>query len=399
MKFLILCLFAVFQVTNAEIHQYKFNNGVRVIILDNFYLPIAKVGVVYHFGLNQLKNKFEKIIVSENFISNLTKRSIKKLGINCDVNIYNHFTEICATVSPEQIIKFIKIILENVPEVRNLEKLKNRIEIEDKLNNYFESNAIRNEVNSGINPKDIFNLTMFRNLTEDECKNVLKNYESSPFDIIICGKTDFKKLIEQVKFLENYPKQALQENIVSFPEIIKKNVEMRSKFFSRSINFIYQIPFEKIPENYRAMVSVISNAIFDYFCKNSQIITDYSIYENYYAAPFFIDISFRIKRDVSLKMFEQNYKTFWKILKKSDFSVEKLLKIAKIESFLKIDRGESIESVYRMMFEKYILNQKSVDSVSEDIMKITGEDIIKFVEEIIEKNLIFKLVTKYKADN
>ena len=62
MKRILISLFLCFQSLVASVQEYKLNDTL-VIICDDFFLPIAKIGVFYHVGLNQLRNVCEADII------------------------------------------------------------------------------------------------------------------------------------------------------------------------------------------------------------------------------------------------------------------------------------------------------------------------------------------------
>lgn len=400
MKRIVISLFLCFQTLFASVQEYKLND-VRVIICDNFFLPIAKVGVFYPVGLNRLENICEAEIIGETFLSETSKRAAKKLGTNINFDIHDNFSEASAIVSNEKIPEIIKIILDNRIDLTDLSLIKNKIKIAYKASDYFESNLVDNQIYAKINPKYIFNESIFNNITENDLKNSLNKYKKTHLDIIICGRFNTKKLVEELHLEPLSPGDSTGANtnqnaIVSqnFPEQI---IEARSKFLGRSLYYIYPIDSAEFQKKQKAIFSILSYEIFSYFKKYSQLIDNFFITN--LAKPNFVLLGFTPRQDVSKKTFEISLKSFLSYIKKINFSSEKLEFISKLEKFSEIDTDEDISAKYRIIKDRYITHSQSKIDTSKEILNISTDDIRNFIDQIIENNLIVKISTQYKTEN
>lgn len=388
MKFILLSLLLCVQSVAASVHEYTFRNN-RIIICDDYFLPIAKVGIIYPIGLSHLKNISEAEILKEIFLSENSKLAAQRLGTEISINIQDTFSEVSAIISINQITNLIKTLLDNKFSIDNLELIKNKIRINYKLSNYFGLDIVNNEIFSYINPKYIFNVSIFENLTKDDLQKTLEKYENSRISIIICGKVSYQQLIHQLD-LKKAPllKTSNKNQIVDVPP---KTTDIRSKFLGRSLFYIYrQDPTKK---KQRAILSLLNFELFDYLIKNSQIINAFRI-SSLYSSNALI-FSFSVKKDISLKSFEQSYKSFLSHLKKKSSTEEQLNYISKIESFSEIRNNEDISSKYEQIRDKYIL-QIPREEVSKEILTISSEDIKNFVESTLESNFTAKISTQHE---
>lgn len=400
MKRILILLFLCFQTLFASIQEYKLGNA-RVIICDDFFLPIAKVGVFYYVGLNQLKNICEAEIIDKIFLSKTAKKSAKKLGTDVDFCIHDNFSEVSTIVSNEQISDIIKIILNNKTDVIDLPLIKDKIKLEYKLSDYFETDFFDNEIYARINSKHVFNESILDNITENDLKNSLDKYEKAHVDIIICGKFDTKKLVEKLHLEPLSPGDSESVNTnqdeITPQTFTKQIVEAKSKFLGRSLHYMYKISFPELREKQNAISSILSYEMFSYFKKHSQLVNNFFITN--FAKPDFILLGFTPKRDVSKKSFEISLKSFFSYLKKINFSPEKLESISKLQKFSEINIDEDISAKYQIIKDRYITHSQSKNDTSKEILTVSSDDIRNFIEQVIENNLITKISTQYKMEN
>lgn len=393
MKRILISLFLCFQTVFASIQEYNWNDT-RVIVCNDFFLPVAKVGVFYSAGLNQLKNICESAIVSQKFLSKKTKIAAKNLGIQISVSIYDDLSQISATVSNDQVTDILKIILNNEFNTENLELTKDRIRISHKLSDYFGANITDNQIFSIVNAKNIFNLSILDQFTENDLKNIWNIYQKAPKTIVICGQLDLEKLNKELSLKKS---SFERERTFQNTDIQKKNTELRSKFLGRSLYYIYQIKNSDIIKNQDAILAVISKEMFDYFKKYSQIIDGYHLTN--LSQPNFLMLGIRVRRDVSKKFFESNLQTFFSRLKRKNFSKEKLEQISRAEKFAEIDANENIHAKYQNIVNRYIFCTQSSEKISYKVLKISSDDIKNFVEQVFENNLVSRISTQYKAES
>lgn len=393
MKRIVFSLLLCFQSLFASIQEYKSEN-MRIIICNDFFLPIAKIGVFYSVGLNQLKNICEAKVIQEKFLSKNTKISAKNLGISLNVDILDTFSEVSAIVSNDKIAEIIKIILNNDFDVENLELTKDTLRISQKISEYFETNAKSDEIYATINSKRIFNRSILDKFTEIDLQNCMDIFQKSSKTIIICGNFDTEQLVKTFHLKKStFP----EKNELSVPGFTPKTIELRSKFLGRSLYYICKINHSSDTQNQRAILSVLNHEMFDYFKKHSQLIDNFFFTSS--SQLNFLMLGVKIRKDVSKKSFETNLLNFFKYIKKSKLSPEKLKSISQIEKFSEIDDNENIHAKYQEIVNQYILCEQLQTSVSEEILKISSEDIADFIEKVFESNSVIKISTQYKAEN
>jgi len=397
---LLASLFLCFENSSASTQEYRLND-MRVIVCDDFFLPIAKVGVFYPVGLNQLKNICEAEIIEETFLSKATKRSAKKLGTNIDFSIHDNFSEVSAIIPNKQIPEIIKIILDNKIDLTDFLLVKKQIRTRHKLSDYFDANLVDNEVYAKIDSKYIFNESTLNNITENDLKNSLNKYGKTHIDIIICGNFDLKQLVEKLCLKPAPPGETseinTQLNTVASRDFREHVIETRSKFFGRSLYYIYRINSSELRKKLNAISAILSYEIFNYFKKYSQLIDNFFITN--LMKPDFVLIGFTPKRDISKKSFETSLKSFFSYLKKTNLSPEKLESISKLEKFSEIDADENLSAKYQIIKNRYILQLQSKNDISKEILNVSQDDIRNFIEQVIENNLVAKISTQYKAEN
>ncbi|MCR4623584.1 MAG: hypothetical protein K5780_02930 [Alphaproteobacteria bacterium] len=400
MKRTIILLFLCFQTLFASIQEYKLEDA-RVIVCDDFFLPIAKVGVFYSVGLNQLKNISEAEVIGKTFLSETSKKSAGNLGTDIDFGIHDNFSEISAIVANEQIPNIIKIILNNKTDVTDLPLIKDKIKLEYKLSDYFETDFVDNEIYSKVDSKYIFNESILDNITENDLKNSLNKYRKARLNIIICGRFDTKQLAEKLHLKQLSSGDAASvnadQNTIMFQNPSKQLIEARSKFLGRSLYYIYKMDSSKLREKQSAISTILSHEMFDYFKKYSQLADNFFITN--FAKPDFILFGFTPKRDISKKSFEISLKSFFSYLKKMNFSHEKLESISKLQKFSEINMDEDISAKYRIIKDRYITHFQSKNDTSKEILTVSPDDIRNFIEQVIENNLITKISTQYKTEN
>ncbi len=393
---LMVSLLFCFQNMSASTREYKLND-MRVIICDDFFLPVAKVGVIYSVGLNRLKNICEAEMIEKIFLSKASKKSAKKLGTDIDFSVHDNFSEASAIVSNKQILDIIKIMLENKPDTKNLQQIKDQIKINHKLADYFETNLIGNEIYAGIDSRYIFNESISNNINENNLKNSLDKYEKNNMDIIIiCGKSETKQLVEKLR-LKQSPSSETNINTCATYDFPKRTIESRSKFFGRSLYYIYQIDSFEFSQKRDTIFSILGHEMFDHLKKYSQLIDNFFITN--LIKPNLFMIGFRLKEDVSKKSFESGLKNFFSRLKKTKFAQEKSELISKLEKFSEIDTNEDINAKYQMIRNQYALHSQTKKNISDEILKISSEDIKNFIEQVLENGSVAKISTQYKAEN
>ncbi len=401
MKCFLLSLFAYlflyFQGTVASVEEYQKNN-VRVIICDDFILPITKVGVFYSVGSNLLKNICEAKVIEKIFLSEESKTAAKKLGTDISFSVHDNFSEVSTVVSNEQILDVIKIILENKPDVESLPLIKTKIKIKFKLSDYFETNLITNEIYAKTNPIGIFNESILDNLTIPYIKNSLNKYAEAHTDIIICGKFNKQYLVEKLNLKPSFPTDINVDNTNQLNTVVSKlNVEARSKFLGRSLYYMYGVSTEELLKKQRIILSILNYRLFTYLKKYSQLLGDFFITD--FVKPNFILLGFTLKRDISQKFFESSLKNLFSHLKNTEFSFNELQLISKLEKFSETNVNEDINMKYNLLKEQYIFHSQPKGHISEEILGITSQDIKNFIEQVMENNFVAKISTQYKAEN
>lgn len=400
MKRVLILLFLSFQALFASIQEYKLDDA-RVIVCDDFFLPIAKVGVFYPVGLNQLQNISEAEIIEKMFLSEASKRSAKELGTEIDFSIHDKFSEVSATVSNKKIPEIIKIILDNKTHITDLSWIKNKIKITHKLSDYFETNLVDNEIYAKINLKYIFNESILDNITENDLKNSLNKYKKTHLNIIICGKFDTKKLVEKLHLEPLSPSDLesvnTNQNEVASQNFSEQIIEARSKFLGRSLYYMHKIPFSELRKKQKAIFSILSYEMFNYFRKYSQLTDNFFITN--FMKPHFVLLGLTPRRDVSKKSLEIELKSFLYYMKKKNFPPEKLEFISKLAKFSEIHTDEDISAKYRIIKDRYITHSQSKNDTFKEILTVSPGDIRNFIEQVIENNLITKISTQYKTEN
>lgn len=390
-RLIVLSLFLCVQSTVASVNEYA-SHTARIIVSDDFFLPIAKIGVIYSVGLDQLTNIGEAEILAESFLSENTKLAAKKLGTELSVNIYDKYSEVSAIVSVNQITNLIKTLLNNRFSIDKLELIKGKIRLRHKLSSYYEAGSVSDHIFSIINKKHIFNFSIFENLSEADLQKSLDKYKNAHIDIIICGQVSSQELVQLLDLKKLPPREHLTNQLII--ETPKKDIDIKSKFLSRSLFYLYKQKKQTAKQN--AILAILNYEIFDYFQKHSQIINGFSLSNAYQFNSLLF--KFLVRRDVSTKVFEQNYRSFLSYLKNKTFTPERLNHIAKLEALTEIDETENVDIQYNKIKAKYILKIPTTPN-SQEIPKVSSEDIKNFVEQTLENDFFARISTAYKGAN
>ncbi len=390
-----LILSLLFFPINAKYSVTPIENGSQIYSIENTEQSPDIIGIIYSVGLRDFITGCPPELISQLILSPQTISTLRKYGSNCVAHIYDEFTEISAKISPEDSKKFIKLILENHPNLANLEFLKERLIIKNKIDSYFAENAIDNEILAVVSPQKIINEHIIHRLNKSSIEKSLEKYQTAHVDFVLCQKNSSQNQ-ELLKFTKNRKlKRITTTNKYQFKH---KDIILQGKFFNRDITFVYEIPKEIFSKKYFEIKSIINYQIFSYLQKYSSIINCYDFSEFTYGGRYFLKFSAQVKSDVALKQFEELYKNVLSIIKSKPIPKEILKTVAKIAYYSDKDTQSHSSLIYKDIINGYMEQIPPYFSVKHNVLDITQKEIQKFIEEIFEKRFILKLVSKYKAE-
>ena len=379
--------------------ELPLNNGVNVILHEDFRMPVVIVGIIYHTGAFDAPLRYHGIsdIIAANFISQRTHAELLDLGISYEVNVHGRYTEILAKMNPKRIKKFFQIIHKNDFILENFEILKKQITLNKKLAHICFDDVITNEVSTNISYKDsniknVFNEKILSSITTDDVKWYFeKHYRKCRLSLIVSGAINQKDLLEALH--PNIGKLSPQPTVTNHicTSCILKEVCIESKHVDRSIRYFYKIPQEDLALA-RAFFRVFHHELFRFFEKANQLIFNCGNFYIISNGDCIRQIILRPRPDVSLVELQRAYDVFVERIYSQEIPATIFSEIQQLRNFSEEFSRANLYVIYGKMRDNYLnrLGQK------EEILD--SKSFIAACKKFLKSNLILKIITRYKPD-
>ncbi|MDR1551446.1 MAG: hypothetical protein LBS14_02095 [Holosporaceae bacterium] len=374
------------------------SNGIDVLLHEDFRTPIVIVGIILHTGTFDVPLGQSGItyLISKNLISRSIYNQLRELGISWNVNVHERHTEIVAKMNPKHIDKFFQIICNNRYLPRDLEILKKKVVIRQKLAHSGFEDAVSNEIFANIryenaNVEEIFNEKRCLTISSDDVKAYFdQHYLTCHMSLIVCGAVGYKNLIKTLQStICNLPRRLPIPPGSACINTIPKEVDILSKFIARSLQYFYRVPKEDLAYA-QTFFYALSHRIFNYLEKSMAVISGYAISYVISNGDGVYQVALYPKLDVSLENLQQAYSVF--VDRECKIPLESLPEIMREKNaFMQIWLAD-LNKVYSHIKENYL------DGIDCEIDMSSPKQFNSLIEKILKNNLILKVKTQYRTD-
>ncbi|MDR2766077.1 MAG: hypothetical protein LBB63_01255 [Holosporaceae bacterium] len=417
-RFLLLALLFSFRVTFGQspaaengFQEYKLPNGVKVILLENFRLPVALVGIIFDVGSFDAPPNKNGVasIVAANIVNGEMHRRLKSLGVSYGVNPMKEYTEILAQMHPRRLEEFFAVICGNISEisVENLEILKKQMIVDGKLASHQLNHILENVVCANVGAKNaniaggIFNEKSLSSITGDDVKRFFADrYRDCRLAVVVVGAVDgdtLKKIMGTTLCKLGRRKET-SANVFQNRDF--RDIHIKSKYVDRGVWYFYHIPQRDSAAASEEFLLLLNWRLFDFFLKHDRLIYDYDVRDVMNRGDRLLSVCLRPRMDVPMEKLQMAYDVFVHRLCKVAVSDEYLGKIAKLgyqeEQFARSNLSEVYANV-----RNALLNGRAADSIwrtEKNIENLKGGRLKSLAEKILGKGLAFKITTRYKSD-
>jgi predicted Zn-dependent peptidase len=388
--------------------EFALNNGIHVVLCENFRMPTVIVGVIFHVGNAAYDiGKCDIMdIIAKNIIANKSVKELAALGISHDISSKHEYTEIFCTMHPKAVDKFLKILREIVTSqicVRDLDIYKKYVVINDKLDDYCKNNAVNDNMYSALDRDKIFNRSAFLSITEDDVKSFFeRHYRNCPISIIVCGSID-RCSLERVlgASLGDLPQRkntAAGESTTR--HITPRCIRIENKYASSMLRYSYFISRKENEEIGDIFSAVIFQEIFRFFDKSSALLSDFFCEDVIVRDGVLKTIAFYPKSDVSIAYLDKMYDAFVDRTSSMPMSKENLAEIAYEEGLCKRIQNTNLSTVYENVKNAYLCggNVRLLWMAHEKIKNVDPEQLRSFMEKVFRQRFVEKIMTRFRSD-
>ncbi|MDR1334922.1 MAG: hypothetical protein LBJ19_01440 [Holosporaceae bacterium] len=190
-------------------HEYTLNNGVKVLLHEDFSMPVVVVSIVFHVGFRDCRIHQCGIpeIIADNLVSTRLHRCFSDLGIVYSTNNSYECTSLTARMQPKYIKNFFDLVGEFIRGVslENFEICKKRLIIANKLDAIDPSWIVNSSIifsvalANGI-PNYLPNNSAIDATTETDVLEFFREkYRDCPLSIVITGAISSKILMKALQ--------------------------------------------------------------------------------------------------------------------------------------------------------------------------------------------------------
>lgn len=407
----ILCVNAEENLDNQTDFLYKteFNNGVNVILCEDFKMPIAIIGIIFDIGEvdNPVGNFAMVQLVADNLVSKELNDQLLLIGADYSINVTDRYTEIFVTLPPRYIKKFFNLISEELKNIKiqNMRAAKNTIALQYKMRSQHFKNAVTDNIFANIylnrkKPGLIFNEHEMKKITESAVKNFFfDHYVDCSLTIIVAGAVGRKKLVKVLH--SSIGKMPPRKSMRALKNITAnhKEVMIANKFLNNSLFYIYKIPQEFNTSFLNAFLNIFSYELFTYLQKLQPMLNDFNINTFLNQKDSLLYVTLEPKFNISFNEIINAYEYVISRILTQKFSDDYLEKLSNNIKNRYIIKYNNLYKKYAKLKDAYLsLNgTKNIFNTSDQI-KNANEDVIKsYTSEIFLNNFIMRITTKHRT--
>lgn len=417
MKFIALfTIFCIFSVSSKQdvaqpqinIQKCKLNNGIEVILCEDFKSPVVLVGIIWHVGaLDNPVNQYGITnIISNNILSEKSLEAMYCIGAMCTTHLSDTDTSIVAEVSSKKIKQFFDIVVSDTCkiDIRNLDVYKKHLILCDKMHRYRYSNCVPLEIITGIQdhyPKNniVFNEKELMSITKQQvCDFFHKHYNDAPISIVVIGAIGRKQLMKILHLtMGSLPQRAIKPHKNCVKTNIKKNVTIENQFMHYSLSDVIRVSMPKNTKKFNSLLWFFYHEMHKFFTDISESAGDVSLSQSRVGNEAFLKIHFLLGPYYSIAKVISEYSVFTKRFYTTQYTAEYLKTLANIAAQnYKLTFSDS-SAAYNMIKELLVSNNGedvyNIFPTLEDLQSISPEDLQQFYNDI-RSGTFLRIITK-----
>ena len=255
-KILLIAIFHMFGscAFEQDIQVIKLRNDIDLVFCKNDISPVVNIGIIFDVGYIDTEIGKREIVdlIANSIISDNRSKKMDSIGVLHDIVSSNEFTEIFATMHPDNVRFYLREICDALLNfsTESFDYRKKQIIIRKKLSNCNYDGAVYEATLANVriphkNTRLMFNENAFASITE---KNVLDfyndKYKKSHLLVIVVGNISLDQISgianETVGSLEK--RSAVRKYVCENEGGLEQNIS--SKFLGSSLGFLYKISAE-----------------------------------------------------------------------------------------------------------------------------------------------------------
>jgi predicted Zn-dependent peptidase len=384
-----------------EVKKHELENGIDVVAHENFCMPSAIVGIIFHAGSFDAPTRKRGItdLIAANLISKEARAKLAELGISCEVNVRGRYTEILAKINPSRAKEFFRIIFNDNFSPTDFEILKRQIVIEQKLaHNCFED-VVPNEISANIKYKNAnidgaFNEKAFMSISLDDANDHFERYyKKRRVSVVASGAISLDDLVEAARSttFAMQPRESTFKDFRAAADSSFKEITIASKHVGRTVRYFYKIPKEDLAVA-DAFFDVLDCELFNFFEKASPTVSHFDSFNAIANGDCVREIVLYPKSDVALADLQKAYEVFVDKICGGKISEDVLADAKKLKDYSKRFLAGDLVAVYSK------IKNDRLNGLDKEVEIDDPKQFNSLGEKFLKENLILKIVTRYKQD-
>lgn len=407
------CMFAfadeIIDHPSDVLFKTEFNNGINVILCEDFKMPVAIVGIIFDIGEvdNPIGNYAMTKLVADNLVSKELNDQLLLIGASYTISVTDRYTEIRFILPPKHLKNFFNFIFDGLRNIKiqNIRATRKTVAMQEILKaSHFHSaisdNAFSNILLGGKRVELIFNRREMEKIDESAVKNFFfDHYIDCNLTIIVAGAVGRKKLIKVLhSSMGKFPKRKKIRDLKHLSGDYKE-VFISNKFLSNSLHYIYKVPKEFNTSFLNAFLFIFNYEMFNYLRKWNYVVDQIGIAEILNQKDSLLCVSLLPRAYIPFEKVQNAYTYVINFMLKQKFSSEYFAKIASLKRLEDIMRYNDLSAKYDCLRNAYLSfkGTRRIFDVFEQI-KDSNEEVIKsYALEILKNNFIMQIKTQNRA--
>lgn len=190
-------------------HEYTLNNGIKILLHEDFSMPIVVVSIIFHVGLRDCKVHQCGIppMIAHNLVNTKLHERFFELGITYFYDSLYGYTFLMAEMHPKHIKNFFDLVSESICGIfiEDFEICKKHLIISNKLNSTDPTWNVSSNITSSIAlangiPNCLPNNGAIDAMTEaDVLEFFSEKYKDCPLSIVVSGAVSSKILMKALQ--------------------------------------------------------------------------------------------------------------------------------------------------------------------------------------------------------
>ncbi|MDR1361881.1 MAG: hypothetical protein LBJ16_01540 [Holosporaceae bacterium] len=394
-----------------ELPKCTLSNDVNVVLHEDFKMNCLLIGVVLHVGNQDVPpNKFGIIdIIAHNIIPAKMHDALRRLGITYEVCTGDFCVQILANINPKRTKDFLDIIYSCLVgiSVENLESYRKYAATLQQLMTCVAANALDYNIVAGVKfanryPRSFFSEKYMDAISAQEVENFYRtHFQACPISIIACGAIGFKGLIKMLRG-SSFSKLSKRRKYV-VPDLQKlgsyRDITLENKHMRNGIIYGYLLDAEENKQFGNVFNKLLAHEMFKHFKKTYPLIMGYEVTDAGISNGRLKLVKLYPRSDVPLASLENAYRLFEKKACSVEYAPEFFSKIAYEQSVTRRIFLTNLQEAYAAILKACLRGENIANSEATKNSQANPTEIKKFLGKVFNKEKIFKITTKFKADN